>query len=221
MNIKTAKNSVAAMALGLAFAATAASATTVNVTYQSGGVFGTPNLSQVAKINSPSHNGAVHAGPFRLAGSGGFGNFVGFCIDLAKNMSNGNAYTTATSSAHGSAVDANIDRLFTSSYASVNTAVEGAAFQLALWEIITDTGSSLGFSSGSFLASASGAVMTQANSYLSALSGASTGGYNISYLNSGTSQNLVTVSPVPLPAALGMLGLGIASLFGLRRRKKA
>ena len=63
--------------------------------------------------------------------------------------------------------------------------------------------------------------MTQANSYLSALSGASTGGYNISYLNSGTSQNLVTVSPVPLPAALGMLGLGIASLFGLRRRKKA
>lgn len=215
------KKSLGAVAFVAAFAATSASASTVNVTYQGSNVFGTPNLSQSVNITSPGYTGNALAGPFHLTGDNGFGNFVGFCVDLFKYMSNGNSYTTSASSSYGAAVDNNIDRLFTSAYASVDTAVEGAAFQLALWEIITDTGSALNLATGNFLASAGSAVTAQANSYLAGLSGASTGGYNITYLNSGTSQNLVTVSPVPVPAALGMLGLGLASLFGLRRRKSA
>lgn len=221
MNMSSIKIAFSTVAVVAAISVSTASASTVNVTYQGSSVFGTPNLSQVVKISSPSHTGAVNAGPFRLTGDNGFGNFVGFCIDLAKSMGNGNSYQTGTTSAYGAAVDANIDKLFTSSYASVNTAVEGAAFQLALWEIITDTGNGFSLGSGSFLASASASVMATAGGYLSGLATAATGGYKVTYLNSRSSQNLVSVSPVPVPAAMGMLGLGLASLFGMRRRKKA
>ncbi|MGR3291807.1 MAG: VPLPA-CTERM sorting domain-containing protein, partial [Paracoccaceae bacterium] len=126
-------------------------------------------------------------------------------------------------------IDDLIDRLFTSAYAGIDSAIEGAAFQIALWEIITDGGPSFIADGGPFYsltgdkfrASEDTGVIEQANSYLAALAGASTGGYKITYLNSSDSQDLVTVSAVPVPAALGMLGLGVASFFGLRRRKKS
>lgn len=221
MVFSSTKKLLAAVAVTGVFAVSAASAATLNVTYQDSTVFGTPNLSKTVNITSSGYTGGAQAGQFRLSGSGGFGNFLAFCVDLAKFMSSGNSYSTSSGSAFGATVDGYIDRLFTSAYASVDTAVEGAAFQLALWEIITDTGSAYSLTSGGFKATAGSAVTAQANSYLAGLAGASTGGYTITYLNSGTSQNLVTVAPVPLPAALGMLGLGVASLFGLRRRKKA
>ncbi len=210
----------AAMAGGL-FAASTVSAATVTVSYQETSVFGTPNFSQVINIAAPEHTGFVNAGPFRLNAGNGFGNFVAFCIDLSKAIANGSTYTTASASAHGASVDDAIDRLFTSAYSGISSAVQGAAFQLALWEIITDTGSAYDLGSGDFIASSNMGVENQANAYLAALGGASTGGFRLTYLNSGDSQNLVTVSPVPLPAAAGMLALGLASFFGLRRRQKA
>lgn len=213
---------LAAVSLAGVFAVSAASASTLNVTYQDSTVFGTPNLSRNVNVASSGYTGTARAGQFRLSGSNGYGNFLAFCVDLAKFMTSGGTYSTSSGSAFGATVDGYVDRLFTSAYANVDTAIEAAAFQLALWEIISDTGSGYSLTGGSFTAnSASSAVTAQANSYLAGLAGASTGGYTITYLNSGTSQNLVTVAPVPLPAALGMLGLGVASLFGLRRRKKA
>ena len=201
-----------------------ASASTVNVSYQGSGPFGSPNYSKVAYIASSDYTGGTRAGPFRLTGDNGMGDFVAFCVDLAKYLGNGQSYTTASNSAFGSAVDTNIDKLFTSSYAGINSRVEGAAFQLALWEIITDTASGFDLSSGGFRVSwAPAAVVSQAASYLSGLASAATGGYQLTFLNSGSSQNLVTVSqisPVPLPAAAGMLGFGVLTLVGVRRRKR-
>lgn len=216
-------NVVAATFVGGLVFASSATAATISVNYQETSVFGTPNLSQAIRIAAPEHTGYVAAGPFRLTGGNGFGDFVAFCIDLAKNMGNGNTYETAGASAYGPSVDDAIDRLFTSAYAGVSTAIEGAAFQLALWEIITDTGSQYDLLSGNFVASSNYNVIQQAGSYLSGLTGAATGGYSLTFLNSGNSQNLVTVdlAPVPVPAAAGMLGLGIASFFGLRRRKRS
>lgn len=203
----------------------ASSAATVTVDYQnSSNPFGSPALARYVRISSPQYTGGAGAGPFRLTGDGGFGDFVAFCVDLGKYLSSGNTYTTASSSAFGSAVDTNIDKLFTSAYSGISTRVEGAAFQVALWEIITDTGSGFDLSGGDFrvqMAGYSAAVINQATSYLSGLASAATGGYRLTFLNSGTSQNLVTVSAVPLPAAAGMLGFGVLTLVGLRRRKKA
>ena len=207
----------------LSVGATVVSASTVEVGYQERSVFGTPNLSSAVTISSPFISGRVAAGPFRLTGSGGFGDFVAFCIDLGQYMARGKTYTVSGASTYGSEVDSNISRLFNSAYASLTTAVQGAAFQVALWEIITDTGSDSGLDlgMGAFTAGANASVINQAADYLEGLGGASTGGYKLTFLASGQSQDLVTVSPVPVPAAFGMLGLGIAGLFGLRRRKKA
>jgi len=203
--------------------ATTASAVTVNVTYQGSDAFGSPNLSRYLSINSTGISGGVYAGPFRLVGNNGFGNFVAFCVDLAQYLTSGNTYTVSGSSKYGSSVDTNIDRLFTSVYSSINTAIQGAAFQVALWEIISDTSGSYNLAGGNFSvvnASYSSAVINQANSYLNGLTGAATGGYRLSFLQSDVGQDIVTISPVPLPAAAGMLGLGLVSLFGLRRRRR-
>jgi len=202
-----------------AVVATPVSAATLNVTYQQSNVFGSPDLSRVVDIQSAGYTGKAKAGPFRLTGSNGYGNFIAFCVDLSKQLKNGKNYTTSANSAFGAKVDRRIDKLFTSAYAGISTAVHGAAFQLALWEIISDTGRRNNLSRGRFKVKAGKAVISQANAYLKGLRSASTGGYAITYMTSGKSQNIVTVSPVPIPAAFGMLGLGVAALFGLRRRK--
>ncbi len=213
----------AGLALGLAGAASAA---TITVDYQGGSPFGTPNYSRYVQISSAPYSGGAYAGPFRLTGSGGMGNFVAFCVDLAKFLSSGNTYTTASSSGYGAAVDSSISKLFNSAYAGISNAVQGAAFQVALWEIITDTGSGYDLSSGGFSATYapfSSAVLDQANAYLSALGTAPSGGYSLTFLNSGNSQNLVTVAQipaVPLPAAAGMMGLALGALLAVSRRKR-
>lgn len=212
------KKFIAAAALAVGFAS-ASSAATFTATYQGSDPFGTPNLSETVSITSPSYTGGAQAGLLRLTGDNGIGDFLAFCVDLTKSLSAGSTYTTSSSSAYSALVEGDIDRLFTSVYASIDTAIEAAAFQLALWEIISDNGATYDLSAGSFIASASGAVMQQAAAYLAGLANAATGGYQITYLHSRTSQDLVTVSPVPVPAALGMLGLGIAGLFGLKRRR--
>jgi len=214
---------LAATLAGSMFVVTGATAATVNVGYQGSTAFGSPNLSQRVRIYSNRSYSDVNAGAFRLTGSNGFGSFVAFCIDLAKSIRNGQSYDTSSASAFGGSVDSVIDRLFTSAYASVTTAVQGAAFQVALWEIITDTGTDYNLRRGGFRVGASRAVLNQANTYLDGLATAGTGGYQMTFLSSGSSQNLVTVtpiSPVPVPAAAWMLGIGLLGLFGLRRRQK-
>ena len=213
------------LALGLAGAAQAA---TITVTYQGSGPFGTPNYSRYLQIASAPYSGGVFAGPFRLTGSGGMGNFVAFCVDLAKFLGSGHSYSTSASSGYGAAVDSAISKLFNSAYAGISNAVQGAAFQVALWEIITDTGTGYDLSSGGFSATYapySSAVLNQANLYLSALNTAPSSGYSLTFLNSGSSQNLVTVAQipaVPLPASVGMMGLALGALTLIaRRRRKA
>jgi hypothetical protein len=226
MVLKVVSRVFAATVVGgfLAFSSVSgATAATVNVTYQGSTAFGSPDLSRYLQISSTGYNGGVFAGPFRLNGDNGMGNFVAFCVDLAQFLKSGTTYTTAASSGYGGGVDTRIGQLFSSAYAGISTRVQGAAFQVALWEIISDTGAGYSLSGGTFKvkqAAYSQAVINQANNYLAALTGATTGGYRLTYLKSAVGQDIVTVSQVPLPAAAGMLGLGLASLVGLRRRKK-
>ena len=107
-----------------------------------------------------------------------------------------------------------------------------AAFQLALWEIVNETSGSYDLENGSF--KASNRVNQQDTAFLAArataqtwlsLAGPTTGQYKISYLfdfngeATPNTQNLITMSPVPLPAA-GLLmasALGLGGLFSRRR----
>jgi hypothetical protein len=200
----------------------------MTVTYQEANIFGTPALAQNVTISSPDYNGGARAGLYRLTGSDGFGDFLAFCVDLAKNMGNGKTYNLAPALFGGATLD-NIDRLYTSVYSTVDTALEAAGFQVALWEIVSDTATGFDLSSGDFAVSGNANAAAQAQGYLDGLAQAQTGGYTIDFLTSGNSQNLVTgkvapppaVNPVPLPAAGWMLLAGFGGLFGLRRGRKS
>jgi len=213
---------IAPAVLTAALLVSPASASTV-VTYQDASVFGDSGIYAPVQISTPDIGG-VYAGPFQVTGTDGVGDFLAFCVDLAQHMSSGNVYEYGVD-LFSSAVVENLDKLFTSAFAGVDTNVEGAAFQVAIWEIITDTGSALDLGVGSFIASDpyddGQDVIGLASSYLAGL-GTETGGYMLTFLSSDQGQDLVTAtpSPVPLPAAGLMLGFGMASLVAMRRKRK-
>jgi len=214
---------------GIACAACGVSAATVTVDYQESSVFGTPKLAQNVRITSDKYTGYAGAGLFRLTADG-YGDFNAFCVDLAQYINNGDTYETSVNLFSGATLE-NIDKLFTSAFAAVDTAVEAAAFQIALWEIVEDTGTGYDLTSGAF--AVSGAAVDQANGYLSAL-GTQTGKYTLDFLESGTSQDVVTgalnpnsplngggtIAPVPLPASGVLLLAGLAGAAGLGARKR-
>lgn len=216
-------------AAGMTVAATSVSAATVTVNYQENSVFGSPNLSSTVRIQSDGYTGYVRAGMFRLTAQG-YGDFNAFCVDLAQYMTKGEAYETGVGLFSGPTLQ-NIDRLFTSAYAAVDTAIEAAGFQVALWEIVEDSTTGLNLTAGSF--SAQGAAVAQAQTYLDGL-GTQTGKYTLDFLESGVSQDVVTgslnpnsplnnggPSPVPLPASGLLLLAALGGAAGMKRRKTA
>lgn len=207
-------------AVAVSFAALTAStagASTVRLDYSGSSVFGSPNLSETVQVSSPVRADIrVQAGPFRM--TDGINNLVAFCFDLAQNVANGVTYTTA-SNPLGDERASLLNRLFSSHYDKVDTTTEGAAFQVAVWEIVyEDLSGPLSASSGDFYASSNAGVVDQANTWLANLG--SEEKYSISYYLSDTNQDLLTASPVPLPAGLVLLGTGLGALAIARRRRQ-
>lgn len=212
----------------------AANAATINTTYQvSGNPFGTENLQERVTVASPGYNGSTRAGEFQMTGDNGFGDFAAFCVDIFQYLRGNDTYETPVTLFNAS-IEGNIDRLFTSVYADVDTAQEAAAFQVSLWEIIYDDGAGFDLDSGSFSTSNNAGVEALAGTYLNGLGTASTGSYEIAYLFSAQGQDLVTatprtgtsvgqsnMSPIPLPATGLMLLGGLGGFAALRRKKTA
>lgn len=157
--------------------------------------------------------------------------FVAYCIDLAQTFSWNSAFTaTATSPASlftGFAVGA-LDRLYTQHFATATTATLSAAFQLAVWEIISEssasTYSALSLGSGSFQATAgtAGAIST-ATAWLQNLGAGGSGGYTLTALVGPNNQDQMMATPVPEPETYMMLlaGLGLMGFVASRRQRKA
>jgi hypothetical protein len=117
---------------------------------------------------------------------------------------------------------------------SATTALNGVAFQLAIWEIVNDNyvaGNTTALADGAFKATSSvvGAV-TLANSWLAALGDIKTNTYgvNIWSVNGASSfgsgsQDVAVFAPIPEPETYGMLlaGLGLMGFVARRRRQDA
>ena len=176
------------------------------------------------------------AGAFDMKDESG-NSFLAFCIDLFNTIKSSWDYTSGDSfvpvkdQVNTAAVTSNMKKLFTAHFDdALTSAVNAAAFQLALWEISVDTladGSGLSLLDGRMIKTADGAVYDKTAEFLGSVTAdASEGGYKLTFWDSKgspegrVSQNLVTATPVPLPAGMLLLGTGMAGLGVMRRRRR-
>lgn len=219
-SLSLAVSAVAALAL-----AAVATATPVTVTYN--GV--SPSRSVSLSKNSGGSFDNYSAGLNNLTGAVSNpadlrGAFTAFCIDINQSISNGSTYTNFNTAAlqdapiptspMGASKADKIAQLWFNERSILSSADSYAAFQVAIWEIVNDTGLSL--TGGTFRA-ASGTVRTLAQGYLNKIDG--TGGRTALYaISSPTKQDFVVPTiPAPGAAGLGLLGLGMAAR---RNRRK-
>lgn len=195
-----------------------------------------------------SKGGNVSAGAFDVSADAFGGDFAAWCLDLANHLNLPSSYeitsTPFTGNPISTAVQSTVKALFDTAYSTLNLNNSGqsAGFQLALWEILTETktdkkGNLVYNVSGSsndkgvfYATNTSSSAINAANGFLGNLNGTKTGDYTLTFLQSTDGkQSLVTAaqpvppptpSEVPLPAA-GLLLFGALGGLGVvaRRRK--
>lgn len=222
---------LATLVFGSFLAAGGASASTFYLQKQGSGYFDGGG-KQAVTIQYGRHSENVYAGGFQLKYAGD--NIVAWCLDITRNLNVDKLYTTTatpfqnTTGAIAAGTLANIKKLFETSYSTLDLTnnSQSAGFQLALWEILYERSGAYDLTNGMFSANSSryrgaGSAIREANTLLASLTGPIVQNYKYTFFESQHSQNLVSVSPVPLPAAGWLLGGGLIGLYGLSRRKKA
>lgn len=166
-----------------------------------------------------------------------------FCIEPTTTLLHGDTLfsTGSLSNYFGQSQQNLISRLYDLHYDTVaSIAGAASAFQLALWEIVSDS-ASLSLSSGNFrTTSAFGGALATATTWLAELATWNTqlGSqpyrstlYDFVALSAGSSQDQLTVTRraqafpdaqnVPEPGVLALLGIGVLAGLAGKRRKKA
>jgi hypothetical protein len=194
---------------------------------------------QTVSVRYDGHNMNTQAGVFNFLRSAsnpgtlpGFApTFQGFCIDLTESVSNGHDYSWSTYSlanaptsdagAMGATRAARLGRLFANQYAALATAASQAqayaAFQLAVWEIVHDSG--LDLDHGNFkVNNAPSGTEALAQSWLNNLGSGQ--GWNLIAIDDASNdcdghQGYVLV---PAPGAAALVGVGLVA-SGRRRRR--
>lgn len=161
--------------------------------------------------------------------------FAAYCIDLMQELSSPPGLYDVSPvpplSANLSLGQVNaIGKLFTAAgfvgddYLNddVTTARQGAALQLAIWDVVYDGSLTLGgLSTGRFTATFSGATVAAFDSLVTAAFGPEVVATNLSFYTSvpnGRSQNLVSSIPEPSTYALVAACLGVIGLVAKRKQ---
>ena len=216
-------------AAGFALASSAALADTVklsNYTY-------TPakNVNVSIDLAGTSLDRIYAGGAGEFTGTWNGATFKTYCLDLYEFFHWNTSYNTyhLVEIDPGKAFD--MGRLVTKYRAGVNTALESAAFQIALWEITYENTGIYSLTAGSFKETAANdGVRTLAQSYLSDLGSVSnvhvaklaSVGY---HTPSGTwvpgQQDFLVTTPVPEPSTYLLMVSGLAGIgFMVRRRRQ-
>jgi hypothetical protein len=153
--------------------------------------------------------------------------FLAYCVEPDQPFAiTSKGFKTYTASAFSGSQGTLLQGLYSSSFKSVNSGNQQAAFQLAVWEITGETSGTLDITQGSFMLTSSGgnnAVQALATHYLSAAQtyqGPAL--YSLTRLSNPSYQDLViastaTLVPEPETYALFLGGLGVIGLLSRRR----
>ena len=215
----------AALACVAAFAPVAASAAP-KFTYNGPATGGFINVN-ADRSGAGGSNETFQSGPFDMTQTDPgtpLGDFIAWCFELDQNLVTSGTGTRSYTS--GNVLDADqrkrVQSVFDANYkdAAIETnRRKGAAFQLALWEVIYDDNFDLG--GGDFKSSTGGNVRSLADGFLTEAN-AYTGPQQwvLTELSSDTAQDLGTVNAIPLPAAAWLL-LGVTGGLVAAKRRSA
>jgi len=232
-------------AVVLSFLAAGASASTVDLTYH--GASSGNDAKGVKIMEAPAASGAntpLIAGAFgfkmRTDAKDELTEFLAWCLDIGSYLGTNGSFeykmtNTPFSNSFGLDPDqrGRVQSVFDANYGmlDISDGIEAAGFQVALWDALYDDDGDA--SAGDFRISSGygygyGAdIIDQANDFLGDANVYNGGKiFNLTFFEStgegvAKKQNLVTATPVPLPAA-GLLFLGaLGGLAALRRRKAA
>jgi hypothetical protein len=193
--------------------------------------------AQTVSLTDSLRNGNVPAGAFSLNPPAGD---IAYCIDLAQTINFGTLYhdyTKSSLAADGvlsSLRKGEIAQLFHGFYTtSLLNTTNSAAFQLALWEIVFETGSSTldvdgahdathGGTRGNNYATGPdgpGTVIGIANAWLGGLAPFSTDTTGLYTYRSPAHQDQIVYHRTPEPPTLIILGAGLGLIAFLARRR--
>ena len=220
------KLSVLAAAFTLVTFGASDSFASTTLTKQQSDIFGGGGRATVSGISN--HPGiSASAGGFRL--NDGTADLVAWCLDTLHFLNIPSVYeiTETPFTDHLPVLDTtrigNLQNLFDENYSDTLLAdnTQSAGFQMALWEIIYEAaGTALNVSDGTWYATAATGVVNFANTILGNLGGTKIDHFKLTFYQQEGGQNLVSAS-VPIPAAGGMLALGLIGLYGASRRRRA
>ena len=212
---------ITSVALACALGTIAARAENVTFT---GFAHGSETVSFSLVAPNAVASGSVNAGGFATVLNGG-PSFVSYCVDLYQHISFGTLYPeyTAPGTTHVFANNrayADLGRLYANA-GVVDTSIEEAAFQIAVWEIAYETtpgAYALGSGAASFSGgSAAGGALGLAATWLSGLG--NDAGRSISVIESTEHQDVI-FAPVPEPSSYMLMLAGLMATVEISRRKR-
>lgn len=215
-------------ASGLAFASSAALADTVklsNYTYAPA-----KNVNVSIDLAGSSLDRVYAGGAGEFSGTWNGATFKTYCLDLYEFFHWNTSYSTYHLVSLDPAKAFDMGRLVTKYRAGVDTSLESAAFQIALWEITYENTGIYSLTAGSFKETAANdGVRTLAQSYLSNLGSvsnvhvaklASVGYHSASGRWVPGQQDFLVTTPVPEPSTYAMLIAGLAGIGMFARRRR-
>lgn len=220
--------SAAALAATLMLAPISASAlSTANVKYE--GAWLEAGFVSPVTTTLDGETRGVSAGPFKMSSGtpvNGLSEFLAWCFELETTMVQNSARVYTIGADVLGDTRSRMQKLFDANYSDVLTALEtdnanarnvGAAFQIAIWDVLYNSGESVRFTFSTSIKS----VSDQVGIFLGGLSKTDVEReWIITELKADGTQDVGVIGAIPLPAAAWLLLTATGGLIIAKRRRQ-